>query len=364
MNLLFVGTLPQTQIGGGMTHFVALARAMLEAGHQVDVIAHPRGSIARALEGTGARIFPGQFRNVFDLRGYAAVRRTVRARRPDVLVSNFGKEYWPLVLCGRLLGVPVALFRHRLPPMSAASEYLLPRVAQHFFAVSDYAREVYAARGMPRERIKVLYNPVDTMRFRPDPAWGRSIRARFDLPDEAIVVGFVGRFYSSKGVFELESALREAMAREPRLHALWIGDSPEQHALRERVIGAPHAARHRLVGWIDDAELPGYYNACSMVVFAPVMAETFGRVAIEAQACGVPVLVSDLGGTTETVEPDVGGLLLPTGDVAALRDGILRLCDPALREPMGHAARTSAERRFSLPVIAEAFARQLRGPGG
>src|SRR6185312_8450526 len=272
---------------------------------------------------------PGRFRNVFDLRGYRVVTAAARRLKPDWLVGDFGKEYWPLILLGRLLRMPVALFRHRIKPMKGYSARLVPRLAQRFFAVSEYARRDYIERGMPAPRVQVLYNPVDTDSCRPDATQRSALLHVLGLDENAIVLGYTGRMLAWKGIFPLLEAVNMAMAREPRLQCIWLGDGTDAQRLQERIAVLPLAHRHQVLGWV------------------------------EAQACNVPVLVSDVGGIPETLQPGATGLLLPPGDVDAWCEAILALCDDATRRPMAAAARDFAERRFSSSVIAAEFVRQL-----
>lgn len=363
MKLLFVGT--DAEANGASTHFVALAKAMVQAGHRVEAVAHPKGLVAQALAGSEVRVHRAHFRNTFDVRGYAGTVAALRRLRPDWLVGNSGREYWPLLLIGRASGIPVALFRHRTPPMKPLSSYLLPRLTR-FHAVSEHARQAYLDRGVPGHLVHVLHNPVDLELCRPDAERGRAILRSLAIPEDAIVLGYFGRMHTGKGIFTLLEAAGQAMAEEPRLHCLWVGDGLDSAALRAQAIAQPLGHRHHFAGWHNDV-LP-FYSAISMLAFPSIGPETFGRVSVEAQAAGVPVLASRVGGVPETLLPDVTGLLLPPGDVSAWRAAILRLCDPVLRLRMGDAGREFVQRHFGMPVIAEAFAHSLsearwtRGP--
>jgi glycosyltransferase involved in cell wall biosynthesis len=97
----------------------------------------------------------------------------------------------------------------------------------------------------------------------------------------------------------------------------------------------------------------------SIVAFPSIAPETFGRTSVEAQAAGIPVLGSRVGGIPETLSPGVTGLLLPPGDVDAWRDAILQMCDASRRLPMGTAARAFAREHFGTDVIAAEFVRVL-----
>lgn len=356
MKFLFVGTNPENT--GAATHFVALAQAMVEAGHQVSAVVYPNGLIANALGKSGVRLYPAKFRNIFDLRGYFAAFKAARELRPDWLVGNFGKEYWPLIGVSRLLRVPVALFRHRTPPMGRLSGYLVPRLAQRFFAVSNHARKAYLERGVPPSLVRVLYNPVNMQWCKPDAQRRSDILHQLGVPQDAIVIGYFGRIHHSKGIFTLLEALDGAMAQEPRLHCLWLGHGPDVQALGERIEAGAFAHRHHMLGWIDDVH--PYYSAISMLAFPSIATETFGRVSVEAQAAGAPVLGSDIGGVPETLSPGVTGLLLPPGNAEEWRGAILKLCQSEVREPMGIAAREFVDLHFSTRVIAEEFVRILK----
>ena len=357
MKLLFVGTNPENT--GAASHFVALVQAMAEAGHEVSVVAYPDGLIWQGLSRSNVRLHPAKFRNVLDLRGYAAVFKAARQLKPDWLVGNFGKEYWPLILAGWLLRVPVALFRHRTPPMKRFSAYLIPRLAQRFFAVSRHARQAYLDRGIPGDLVRVLYNPVNMELCRHNAQQRSDVLHALGVDENAIVLGYTGRMHNGKGIFPLFEAATAAMAVEPRLHCVWLGEGPDAQALRDRADAHPSAARHHFLGWIHDVH--PYYSAFSMLAFPSIATETFGRVSVEAQAAGVPVLGSDIGGIPETLEAGVTGLLLPPGDVAAWREAILKLCDLSLRTSMGAAAREYVQQHFSTQVIADEFQRTLTG---
>ncbi|MHA6204126.1 glycosyltransferase family 4 protein [Dyella soli] len=356
MKLLFVGTNPENT--GAATHFVALAKAMARAGHQVEAVASRRGLIGGGLETARIPTIYSTFRNAYDPRGYAAVLGRLKAFSPDWLVGNFGKEYWPLIACGRLTGTPVALFRHRTPRMSKISEYGIPRLAQRFIAVSEYARDAYLRWGVPADRVSISYNPVDTEQFQPDPARRLAVRRELGIDDDAIVVGFVGRMHGGKGVTTLMRAVNEAMAAEPRLHALWVGNGPEEGVLHAMAAQGGFTYRHHFTGWVPDTYR--YCCAMSFLAFPSVEPETFGRVAIEAQACCVPVLGSDIGGIPETMQDQSTGYLIAPGDVEAWREGILALCDTERCMSMGTAARAYVTEHFGHAAVARDFESLLR----
>ncbi len=157
-------------------------------------------------------------------------------------------------------------------------------------------------------------------------------------PQEPPHVLYVGRLSAEKGVLELVEACEG-------LPLVVVGDGP----LREQVPGA--------VGFVPPGELGEWYERAA-VVAAPSRREGYGVAVREAMAWGRPVVATAVGGLTDAVEDGVTGLLVPPGDVAALRAAIVRLLgDAELRSRLGGAGRERAPRfDAAAAALAEAYA--------
>ena len=358
--LLFVGT--NRGPGGTESHFVSLTRAMADAGYEVAAVVHPDDVIARALASHGnIRLHSASFRRPMDRKAMAEVAQACRTMRPDWIIGTFAREFWPLSVIARTHRIPLALFLH-IQRISRLSAPLFPWLASRFLLPSEYLRDwVVRRRGMPRWRTQVLYNPIDVGRFRPDPALREATRQRLGFSPNDIVIGFAGRFERQKGVFVLASALDRVMAAAPAARALWVGEgevAPEINAALDR---SPHAARHVRQPWSND--MVSCYAAMDILAFPSIRRESFGRVAAEAQACGVPVVASRVGGIPETLRENESGLLVEAGDVEAWSTALLHLVEhPILRRRMGAAGRAQASERFAEPHIARAFGQILEPP--
>ena len=176
-----------------------------------------------------------------------------------------------------------------------------------------------AARLIPLGVDVALFRPAD----RPPPL------------DAGVVVGYAGRLEAHKGV----GVLLDAVELEPRLRVRIAGAGPDADALRRRASGSRLEGRVEFVGPLDADGLARFYRSVHVVAVPSLTTgswkEQFGRVVVEAMACGVPVVASASGALPDLVEG--AGVLVPEGDPAALADALVRVgADPdlsaALRE--------------------------------
>lgn len=171
---------------------------------------------------------------------------------------------------------------------------------------SRSAKQALVEKGLDASEVRVIRNGVDTDFFRPvDPA---GFMEEYDL--EPPVVGYCGRH-------GYEKRLRDLVDAAPLLDAdvVVVGDGPARPELQERAREA--GADVVFPGFLERERLPDFYSALDAFVF-PSDAETEGLVALEATACGVPVVCADAGGLRDTVEEGVNGYRYEAGDVEAL----------------------------------------------
>lgn len=215
------------------------------------------------------------------------------------------------------------------------------RAAAGVSACNARAARIAESKGFPG-RARVIPLGIDRDRFRAESrtdAAGRSDAAgQTDAggptdaagAPEAITVGFAGRFVPEKGL----AVLLEAVAQDPRLRVRLAGDGPmagelgalaERHGLADRV---------ELLGPLAPEALPDFYRSVDVLAVpsipTPSWTEQFGRVAIEAMACGVPVVASDAGALPEVVGD--AGLVVPAGDAAALAGALVEAAGPRAAE--------------------------------
>lgn len=231
----------------------------------------------------------------------------------------------------------------------------------------DERAEMVWRMGADNSRICVIPPGVDLDRFHPKDS--RIARQALGLPENPIVL-FVGRVDPMKGIETLLDGFAHLRHKPwgefpPRL--VFIGGSaiPTQNGIIPGPDLQPVVDRAMMLGILDDIDfrgsepqdlLPDYYAAAT-VCAVPSRYESFGLVAVEAMACGLPVVASRAGGLKFTVEEDISGLLVPRDDPQALSNGLERILrDRDLRASMRVGARQAAI-RFSWQTIGPAMLR-------
>jgi D-inositol-3-phosphate glycosyltransferase len=244
------------------------------------------------------------------------------------------------------------------PELRIAAEGRIIAAADRIIAANPVEREHLAAYyGADRERVAVIPCGVDTELF--TPAAPAAAKARLGLPEAPLLV-YVGRLAPIKGL----ETLLESMALLPARPFLLIvgGDQDEPQNghvahLRRLVATLDLTDSVRFLGAQPQERLRLFYAASEATVM-PSYYESFGMVALEAMACGSPVIASNVGGLTTTVRDGVTGFLVPDGDAAAFAGAIARvLADGDLRWRLGREAVRWAS-RYRWPCVAEAICRE------
>jgi glycosyltransferase involved in cell wall biosynthesis len=236
------------------------------------------------------------------------------------------------------------------PPLSSFEARVLGRANGwiafgHTVHTSQIGRSGYAA--VPS---RIIPPGVDTQLFTPDAAARTRIRASRGWDDTTPVVGFAGRFVPEKGLRVLTSAL-EQMTTPWR--ALFVGGGPDVTLLR--AFSARHPGRVSIATGVTHAEMPEYFNAMD-VLCAPSQTtlrwrEQFGRMLIEAMACGIPVLASRSGEIPHVMAD--AGVLLPETDAARWAATLRRvLANPEERRDLSDRGLRRARTAFSWRAVA------------
>jgi glycosyltransferase involved in cell wall biosynthesis len=342
--------------GGAEIHLHEIFGRLARRGHQIDLVASGWPGAPRDVQLDGLRVHRSGGRYGFALRARGVMRRLLRATRYDVVVEDINKV--PLFLAGLTDRPFCALVPHLFGTTAfleaswpiagvvwAAEQPIARAYARAWFhAISESTRDDLVRRGVPPERIEVIYPGVDATWYTPDAAEPRAGEPTFL---------YVGRLKRYKGV---EIALRAlALARQARpdlvLQIAGGGDDRARLERLARTLGLGVAAR--FLGFVPDADKRRLLRRAWAVVLASPK-EGWGMSNVEAAACGTPALASDSPGLRESVRHGDTGFLVPHGDTGALAERMLALAaDPGLVARLGRGARAFAE-QFSWERAARA----------
>jgi glycosyltransferase involved in cell wall biosynthesis len=247
------------------------------------------------------------------------------------------------------------------PPFAWIERYALGR-ADGMIAYGETSRAVLEARGWSG-RTCTIPPGVDVDHFKPDPAARDRVREALGWPADGVpVVGFVGRFVPEKGIRQLTAAL-DRVSRPWR--ALVLGSGPLDGEIR--AWARAYGDRVRIQAAVAHEDVPSYLNAmdvlCAPSQTTPKWREQFGRMLIEAFACGVPIIASDSGEIPQVVAD--AGVVVPESDGAAWVRAIeATLDDRQRRADLARRGRDRALAVYAWPIVArrhlDFFAELLR----
>jgi glycosyltransferase involved in cell wall biosynthesis len=292
-----------------------------------------------------------------DPAAYVRLKRHVAALRPDIVhtwlfaANAYGRA--AALACG----VPCLVAGERCvdPWKSPAQLWLDRRLAQHsarIVANSRAVRDFYVGHGLPPDRFEVIPNGV------PEPPQSHYTRRRLleqlGLASGSRLVGLVGRLWRQKRVKDAIWAADLLKVVRDDTHLLVIGDGP----LRPRLEGYRDQVeigdRVHFLGHRDDvADLMPHFD----VLLSTSGYEGQSNAILEAMACGVPVVATDIPGTRDLVTDGQAGLLAPVGDRALLARWVDRLLsDPELARRLGESGRQRARCHFSVAEMVRRYA--------
>ena len=183
--------------------------------------------------------------------------------------------------------------------------------ADKIITVSNATRDYVLSLGAKPEKVKVIYNGVDLVKFKPSTSEREKIRKKLGIPHDALVVLTVRRLVYKNGVDTLIESANIAVKKNNRIIFLVVGKGPDSDRVKWRIQQLGIEKNFRLAGFVSDEDLPAYYNAADLFVLPSKSGEGLPLVALEAMACALPVIATDVGGIKEILIDDYGKLVPP-----------------------------------------------------
>ncbi len=243
------------------------------------------------------------------------------------------------------------------------AEFYAPpgNVRTHVIAITDFTRRyIIDTYGVPDDRVSLTYQGTDVATFTPDSDRAVAARTKYPLPAGAgPVVGSVGSFEERKGQVVLLDALAVARDEVAGVHAMLVGDGPDEEMLRRHV--TERGLEQHVTFFPFTTEPVEVFEVLDVLALPSTHKEGLPNVILEAMAMGLPVVSSRLAGTPEVVIDGVTGILTEPGDVDSLAAALVRLgTDADLCSRMGAAGqrlmRDDFDKRRQFDAFVQLFA--------
>jgi len=344
---------------GGQNQVRLTVGGLRAAGHDVLLLAHASGELARRAETGHLPLETFEPRSEFDVQAAWAMGAILDRFNPEVIhahdpmavalaamalrMKRKGEER-PLVVASRR--VDFHLKRH------AFSRWKYGHV-DVFVAASRFIGSILGQDGIPADRIEVVHDGVDVAAIDAQPAV--DAHAALWLPHGAPLIGNVAALAPHKGQKHLVAAASLVVREVPDARFAIVGDGELRETLEQQIKTAGLGKHMTLTGFRPDAL--GLVKSFDLFVMSSVT-EGLGSAILEAMTCERAVVATATGGIPEAVEAGVTGLLVPPHDEPALSAAIVRLLrDPELCASFGRAGRARVEREFSVAHLVAGTAR-------
>lgn len=290
----------------------------------------------------------------------------------DVILST--QEPWSLsglqaVFLAKLLRIPLVFqtnqnIKKSYPPPFSWIEQLSYRTASTALAYSEEARQVMLAKGLKRPSRVVPYGTdISLFQKEPNPILRQSLGVA-----GKVVLGYMGRIVKEKGLDTLVEAVAALQLKQPssEIAVLIVGTGDGEAALRAQIESAGLSSCFVFTGAVPHRQAGEYMNCIDIFVLpsrtTPTWKEQFGRVIIEALACGVPVAGSDSGQIPMLIQGTGGGLVFAEGKVEDLAEKLFSLIHyPAQRELLGETGRSAVRTSYTYEAVAQQLLNVLEG---
>jgi len=292
------------------------------------------------------------------VRTYSQLRAAIKTDDPDAIHANSIRA--GLVATAASVGTSTPVFWHlqdELPrhPLSTAIRLCVaasPRV--RLIAASKATADSFRGRVLPllrnRTPLRVIYNVIELENFELDPGHRQDFRREFKLGQSEFVVGVVGQITPRKGQLELIRTFAGAQEHMPSSTLMVVGapmfnrDDLYLEKLKASTQELGLSSRVKFTGKRSD--VAKVMQAMDVLVINS-KSEAFVIVALEAMACGTPVIATDVGGIREMIQHKVNGWLVPWGDERLLQEALIELSsDAEMRATFSAAGRKDVAEKF------------------
>jgi glycosyltransferase involved in cell wall biosynthesis len=365
LNMRVTHVITRLIIGGAQENTLATVLGLRQIpGLEVHLVSGPTTGPEGSLESQAENLLvvPELVRPIHPLKDLLALKKLeniFREQKPDIVHTHSGKAGILGRIAAKRAGVPVIIHTIHGPSFGsfqgAAANFIF-RIAEkyaarsttHFIVVADAMRDQYLAAGIgwPEQYTKIFsgFSIEPFLDAKNDPG----LRRKLGIAPDDFVVGKIARLFKLKGHDDLFAAAPELVRQNPRMKFLLIGDG-EWRGRFEGLAKSRGVERHFIfTGLVPPGDIPKYTGIMDALVHLSLR-EGLPRALPQALAAGKPVVAYDCDGAREACRDGETGFLVQPGDLATLKNRLLKLAgDPALCKKMGDAGRDFVRENFPV----------------
>ena len=349
--LRVVSDLYPSVVGGIGIHAHRMSTEQARRGHEVTVLTLNQKKLPETEFVDGYQVF--RFPSYFTMCGNSfapgLILEIMRRRKSVDIIHAHSHLFFSTNVCvlARLLhSAPLVITNHGLISASAPAwlntlyKHTVSRVtfhiADHIICYTDIEKENIEKLGIDPNKITVIHNGVDITLFAP----GDSEKNTYNKQ-----ILWVGRYVPGKGVEYLIEAFSQIRNKIPDAHLVLVGEGPGKNSVEEQLCELQIRSSVTLIDTIDNSELPKMYNQSDVFVLPSIM-EGVPRTLLEAMACGVPVVTTNLSHLVDIVNG--AGLVVPSKNSQLLTDAILTILDDESQAKlMGDLGKIKVQNQYS-----------------
>ncbi len=346
MNILQI--LPELNVGGVETGTLDLAKHLVKLGHKA-VVVSGGGALVKELESSGAIHYQlaVQKKSLFSIiRVIPRLAAIIKKEQINIVHARSRVPAWVAYFAARRRKAIFITTCHGYYSKHSLSQVM--GWGKRVIVLSNViGRHMIDDLGVPYERVRLIPRSVDLEKFKyrdPDKKRGKEFN-----------VGIIGRLTPIKGHLHFIKAMAKVARVTPHIKIWIVGDAPssregykEQVQVLVRRLGLWHCTE--FLG--TQRDIPQILSHLDLLVLATVTHEAFGRVIIEAQAAGVPVVATQVGGVVDIIEDAKTGLLVPPADPARMAEAIIRIFkDAEFARGLAEKAYLKVKEKYTLELM-------------
>ncbi len=349
------------QVGGAEAMLVDLVAGLKDQFDQ-EVIYFHHGPHAQRLTELGIPIHQVKgLIKLYDPLFLYRLNNLVKTMRPDVIHTSLWSAGWLGRWVGKKFNIPVICAVHSLVGLDGRLRDWLDKqnidAAAKMVAVSEsVAESIYKQRYTPGQKIVIIRNGIDAQEIRARAEQKRQTRTTLDIPEDAFVVGSVGRYIASKRYdLLIETVAQSVVARDGKasIHLVLVGHGIEEQNLRQRV---KELCLENNVHFIHDFPAYGYYQLFDCFAL-PSVREGLSMALLEAMSCGLPSIVTGQANQHEVIRHGVNGIVISPNNGQELFQAIQKLSDsPDVRAAMGADAANYVRKELNQAKMVRDYA--------